>query len=115
METRVSEIILAVDEPISATRCTEMGAPGCRTDRSKCLTHDLWEELGNQIHMFLSSVTLHDVLERKLASRIIVLARGRIVAELPKTATDDELGRLMLGLSGKSEAETDGSGGATQT
>lgn len=71
METRVSEIILAVDEPISATRCTEMGAPGCRTDRSKCLTHDLWEELGNQIQMFLSSVTLHDVLERKLASRIV--------------------------------------------
>jgi len=49
-DTRVSEIILAVDEPITATRCTEMGATGCRADRSKCLTHDLWEELGNQIH-----------------------------------------------------------------
>jgi len=69
-ETRVSEIILAVDEPIKATRCTEMGAAGCRADRSKCLTHDLWEELGNQIHMFLSSVSLHDVLERKLAPRL---------------------------------------------
>ena len=64
-ETRVSEIILAVDEPIKATRCTEMGATGCRADRSKCLTHDLWEELGNQIHAFLSSVTLLDVLERR--------------------------------------------------
>src|SRR5262249_10254633 len=70
VETRVSEIILAVDEPIKATRCTEMGASGCRADRSKCLTHDLWEELGNQIHLFLSSVSLHDVLERKLAPRI---------------------------------------------
>ena len=70
IETRVSEIILAVDEPIKATRCTEMGALGCRADRSKCLTHDLWEELGNQIHMFLSSVSLHDVLERKLATRL---------------------------------------------
>ena len=69
-DTRVSEIILAVDEPIKATRCTEMGATGCRADRSKCLTHDLWEELGNQIHMFLSSVTLLDVLERKLSPRI---------------------------------------------
>jgi Rrf2 family transcriptional regulator, iron-sulfur cluster assembly transcription factor len=67
LETRVSEIILAVDEPIKATRCTEMGASGCRADRSKCLTHDLWEELGNQIQVFLSSVSLHDVLERKLA------------------------------------------------
>src|SRR5262249_47469298 len=35
---------------------------------------------------------------RKLASRILVLARGRIVAELPSTASDDEVGRLMLGL-----------------
>jgi Rrf2 family transcriptional regulator, iron-sulfur cluster assembly transcription factor len=81
-ETRVSEIILAVDEPIKATRCTEMGQPGCRTDRSKCLTHDLWEELGNQIHVFLSSVTLHDVLERKLAPRIV---------EAPQAANSDSM------------------------
>ena len=81
-ETRVSEIILAVDEPIKATRCTEMGQPGCRTDRSKCLTHDLWEELGNQIHVFLSSVTLHDVLERKLAPRIV---------EAPPAANSDSM------------------------
>lgn len=65
-ETRVSEIILAVDEPITATRCTEMGATGCRADRSKCLTHDLWEELGNQIHLFLSSVSLADVCNRRI-------------------------------------------------
>jgi Rrf2 family iron-sulfur cluster assembly transcriptional regulator len=30
----------------------------------------LWEELGNQIHQFLSSVSLADVLERKLKPRI---------------------------------------------
>ena len=35
---------------------------------------------------------------RKLSSRILVLARGAIVAEMPKTASDDELGRAMLGL-----------------
>lgn len=70
-ETRVSEIILAVDEPISATRCTEMGEAGCRADRSKCLTHDLWEELGNQIQAFLSSVTLLDVLDRKISTRLV--------------------------------------------
>jgi Rrf2 family transcriptional regulator, iron-sulfur cluster assembly transcription factor len=80
-ETRVSEIILAVDEPIKATRCTEMGQSGCRADRSKCLTHDLWEELGNQIHVFLSSVSLHDVLERKLAPRI---------AEAPPTPANSD-------------------------
>ena len=41
---------------------------------------------------------------RTLASRILVLARGRLVAELPPTASDDELGRAMLGLDRAAEA-----------
>ena len=46
-ETRIADIILAVDEPIRATRCTP-GAPiGCRGNQTRCATHDLWEELGN--------------------------------------------------------------------
>ncbi len=65
-ETRISDIILAVDEPIRATRCAP-GAPlGCSGSKSRCLTHDLWEELGNQIHLYLSSVSLADVCERRL-------------------------------------------------
>ena len=76
-ETRIADIILAVDEPIRATRCPPGSATGCRSDRTPCLTHDLWEELGNQIHAFLDSVTLLDVLERKLSTRI---AEARTVA-----------------------------------
>ena len=65
-ETRIADIILAVDEPIRATRCASGRAVGCRADRSRCLTHDLWEELGNQIHLFLCSVTLADVCEKRV-------------------------------------------------
>src|SRR5437868_1050471 len=65
-ETRIADIILAVDEPIRATRCPPGTATGCRGDRSRCLTHDLWEELGNQIHLYLSSVSLADVCERRV-------------------------------------------------
>ncbi|MBV8652969.1 MAG: Rrf2 family transcriptional regulator [Alphaproteobacteria bacterium] len=65
-ETRISDIILAVDEPIRATRCTPGAPVGCRGNKSRCLTHDLWEELGNQIHLYLSSVSLADVCERRL-------------------------------------------------
>ena len=65
-ETRISDIILAVDEPIRATRCTPGAPTGCRGNKSRCLTHDLWEELGNQIHLYLSSVSLADVCERRL-------------------------------------------------
>ncbi|MGE5268080.1 MAG: Rrf2 family transcriptional regulator [Thiohalocapsa sp.] len=65
-ETRIADIILAVDEPMHAVRCTPGQALGCRGDRSRCLTHDLWEELSNQIHLYLSSVSLGDVCDRRV-------------------------------------------------
>ena len=65
-EMKISDIILAVDEPIQTTRCTPGSPTGCRTDNSRCLTHDLWSELGNQIYLFLSSVTLSDVVEKRV-------------------------------------------------
>lgn len=76
--TRISDIILAVDEPIRATRCTP-GAPlGCSGSKTRCLTHDLWEELGNQIHLYLSSVTLADVCEQRVLGRSGVLHRQTV-------------------------------------
>ena len=65
-DTRVADIILAVDEPIRATRCTPGQPLGCRSNQSRCLTHDLWEELGNQIFLYLNSVTLADVVNRRV-------------------------------------------------
>ena len=65
-ETRIADIILAVDEPIRATRCTPGAPVGCRGNKTRCSTHDLWEELGNQIHLFLSSVSLADVCENRV-------------------------------------------------
>jgi Rrf2 family transcriptional regulator, iron-sulfur cluster assembly transcription factor len=65
-DTRVADIILAVDEPLHAIRCQPGATIGCRGDRSRCLTHDLWEELSNQIHLYLSSVSLGDVCEKRV-------------------------------------------------
>jgi Rrf2 family transcriptional regulator, iron-sulfur cluster assembly transcription factor len=64
--TRICDIVVAVDEPIQAVRCTPGEAVGCRGDRSRCLTHDLWEELSNQIRLYLSSVSLGDVCEKRI-------------------------------------------------
>jgi Rrf2 family iron-sulfur cluster assembly transcriptional regulator len=72
-ETRIADIILAVDEPIRATRCSPGAPVGCRGSKSRCLTHDLWEELGNQIHLYLSSVSLADVVEQRVLGRSGVL------------------------------------------
>ena len=65
-ETRISGIILAVDEPIKATRCTPPSPLGCKSNKSRCLTHDLWQELGNKISLYLNSVTLADVVEKRI-------------------------------------------------
>lgn len=81
-DIRISDVIMAVDEPIRATRC-EPGSPaGCHTDKSRCLTHDLWEELGNQIHLYLSSVSLDDVVNRR------VLGSSRVFPGTPQPLPD---------------------------
>lgn len=64
--TRISDIILAVDEPIRATRCDPQSPHGCTKTKMRCATHDLWSELSNQIHLFLNSVTLADVVNRRI-------------------------------------------------
>lgn len=68
-DVRIADIILAVDEPIAATRCKPGSPIGCTGTQTRCLTHDLWEELGRQIHVFLASVSLADVVERKVLGR----------------------------------------------
>ena len=65
-EIRISDIILAVDEPIQATRCAPGTPAGCHNNKGRCLTHDLWEELSNQIYLYLSSVTLEEVVQRRV-------------------------------------------------
>lgn len=66
---RIADIVLAVDEPISATRCFE-GGPGCLGGQ-RCRTHDLWAELGVQIALFLGAVSLADVVEGRVLGRAL--------------------------------------------
>ena len=68
-EIRVADIIVAVDEPITATRCRAGSPKGCTGTSGRCVTHDLWEELGRQIQVFLSSVSLGDVVEKRVLGR----------------------------------------------
>ncbi len=63
---RIAEIVLAVDEPLKATRCHGVHGDGCLSRSGRCLTHDLWDELGARIEQFLSSVTLADVVEHRV-------------------------------------------------
>jgi Rrf2 family iron-sulfur cluster assembly transcriptional regulator len=60
-EIAIADVVIAVDEPVDATRC---GGNGHCTGEKRCLTHDLWEELSRQIRGFLSEVSLADVIHR---------------------------------------------------
>ena len=61
-EVGIAEVIDAVDESVDATRCH--GTEGCQQG-DVCLTHHLWCDLSEQIHTFLSGITLADLVERK--------------------------------------------------
>jgi Rrf2 family iron-sulfur cluster assembly transcriptional regulator len=59
-QVTVSDIILAVDEPIDATQCG--GKENCQDDQ-KCLTHDLWAALNNHIFDYLGAVSLRQLVD----------------------------------------------------
>jgi Rrf2 family iron-sulfur cluster assembly transcriptional regulator len=60
-EIAVAEVVTAVDESVDATRC---GGRGDCQDGERCLTHELWAELSEQIYGFLSEITLGDLVEQ---------------------------------------------------
>ncbi len=57
----VADVIGAVGEGVDATRC---GGTGDCQDGEVCLTHELWADLSMQIHLFLSRITLADLVGR---------------------------------------------------
>lgn len=58
----VAEVIDAVNESVDATGCQQNG--GCQGGEV-CLTHHLWCDLSDQIHGFLSSISLADLVARR--------------------------------------------------
>jgi Rrf2 family protein len=68
----IAEIMTAVEEGIRMTRCAGEDSAPCLAGR-RCLTHGLWDALGEEISSFLDRVTLQEVLDGippgKLAAR----------------------------------------------
>ena len=60
-EIAVANVITAVDESVDATRCG--GLENCQGEQ-RCLTHELWCELSQQIYEFLSNINLAQLVER---------------------------------------------------
>jgi Rrf2 family iron-sulfur cluster assembly transcriptional regulator len=73
-QVRIADVIAAVNEPIKATRCKDGALKSCQGKAGRCIAHDLWEELGRQIHGFLAAVTLEDVVAGRVRGRALVAA-----------------------------------------
>lgn len=58
----VADVIDAVDENVDATKCG--GQRNCHDER-RCLTHDLWTDLSNEIRTFLAGVSLDELIQRR--------------------------------------------------
>ena len=65
-ETRISDIMAAVDERLNAMGCDRGEGEHCGNSKVACLTHALWEQLSAHVHVFLSQTTIADVIEDRL-------------------------------------------------
>ncbi|SNB56037.1 transcriptional regulator, BadM/Rrf2 family [Marinobacter sp. es.042] len=57
----IAEVVDAVSESLDTTRCANKG--DCQNGE-KCLTHHLWSDLSDQIHQFLSEISLGDLMRK---------------------------------------------------
>ncbi len=61
-EIAVADVIVAVDEKVDTTLC---GGKGNCQGEERCLTHDLWSSLSDQIYAFLSGISLGQLTAQK--------------------------------------------------
>lgn len=83
-DVNVASIIEAVNEPIDSTKCG--GEANCQHD-SVCLTHDLWVGLSEHIQLYLSQITLADLLA-KSNTRRTEEQNGEYIVEIKKPAAE---------------------------
>jgi len=64
-QIKLSNIISAVNEEVKTIKCNRNSKKGCHGKSFKCITHNLWDELGEHINLFFETKSLKDVLDIK--------------------------------------------------
>ena len=64
-DIKISNIIFAVDEQVKTLNCKRESKKGCNGRTTKCITHNLWDELEQHINKFFDNVSLNDLLKQK--------------------------------------------------
>ena len=66
----LSNIFSAVDEKIKTLQCKRESKKGCNGRLTKCITHNLWDDLEMHINDFFDKKNLGDILKNNLETRI---------------------------------------------
>ena len=63
-DIRISNIIAAVNEEVKTLNCKKESKKGCNNRNTKCITHNLWDQLDNHINNFFEKVKLTDLIKK---------------------------------------------------
>jgi len=69
-EIKLSNIFSAVDERVKTVQCKKDSKKGCNGKSSKCITHNLWDELEVHIQYFFNKKNLGDLIKGNNERRI---------------------------------------------
>ena len=62
-EIKILNIISAVDEEVKMLSCKKEAKKGCNNKSTKCITHNLWDQLDQHINNFFEKVKLQDLVK----------------------------------------------------
>ena len=63
-DIKISNIIAAVDEEVKTLNCKKESKKGCNNKSTKCITHNLWDQLDQHIYNFFEKVKLQDLVKK---------------------------------------------------
>tara|TARA_B100001059_G_C17467880_1_gene395453 strand:- start:28 stop:453 length:426 start_codon:yes stop_codon:yes gene_type:complete len=63
-DIKISNIIAAVDEEVKMLNCKKESKKGCNNRSSKCITHNLWDQLDQHINNFFEKIKLQDLVKK---------------------------------------------------
>ena len=69
-QIKLSNIFSAVDEKVKTLKCKRESKKGCNGKLTKCITHNLWDDLEMHINDFFDKKNLGDLLKNNLETRI---------------------------------------------
>ena len=63
-EIKISDILYAVEEKVKTKACQKHSKKGCNGKSTKCITHNLWDELETHINVFFQEKNLGDLIHK---------------------------------------------------